>query len=146
MAEEKPHKVQLEEAKTEFFKDGVSSLFVSNNTWDIGMYFMEPELDTIVFSTEKEDDGSAEEWYGWAYEFYFVLVGEFTIWYGKDPDALRRKDGPHNVVKTGELASFPPDYKYLVRNTGKIPGAFLWGKTAPLSGVKMRENAPFKVL
>jgi len=146
MNEERPHAVRLEEVKTEFFKDGVSSTFVSNKAWDIGMYFMEPEMDTIVFSTEEEDDGSAEEWYGWAYEFYLVLVGEFTIWYGKDPEALRNKDGPHNVVRAGEVVSFPPGYKYLVRNTSKIPGTFFWGKSAPLKGVKMRENTPLKEL
>lgn len=144
MKAEKPRVIRLSDVKTDFYKDGVDTQIASNEAWDLGMYFMEPGMDTIVFSLEEEDDGTAEEWYGASYEFYFILVGEFTVWYGKDAEQLRKKVGPCLVLKAGELASYPPGWKYLVQNIGKIPGTFFWGKSAVPKGVTPRENPALK--
>ena len=33
---------------------------------------------------EEEDDGTAPHHYGPCDEFYYILYGEFTVWWGKD--------------------------------------------------------------
>lgn len=142
----RPSVSRLSGARTEVFDDGSETRFVSNDVWDIGMYFMEPGMTTIVFSTEGADDGTADEWYGSAYEFYYIVVGQFTVWFGKGADELRRRKGSSLVLNEGDVASYPPGWKYMVQNTGKIPGTFLWGKTTPRKGEKMRLNEPLKII
>ncbi|MDH4123262.1 MAG: cupin domain-containing protein [Thermoplasmata archaeon] len=137
---------RMNDMKTEIGADGLLTKFVSTEVWDLGLYFMEPGMTTIVFSTEEKDDGTAEEWYGWSYEFYYIVQGEFTVWYGKKADDLKRKRTPKLVLKEGDVVSYPPNWKYMVQNTGKIPGSFFWGKTAPRKDVKMREIAPSKII
>jgi hypothetical protein len=58
----RPSVARLSDVSTVVFKDGLDTKFVSNSAWDLGMYFMEPGMTTIVFSTEEKDDGTAEEW------------------------------------------------------------------------------------
>ena len=41
-----------------------------------GLYFMEPGSQTTTFSLESEDDGTADEYYGPCFEFYFLISGE----------------------------------------------------------------------
>ena len=49
-----------------------------------GVCHMEPNQESCVFSLEEEDDGTALHYYGPADEFYYILEGEFTLWWGKD--------------------------------------------------------------
>lgn len=142
----KPSVTRAEDVKTEVYKDGMLTKYVSNEAWDLGLYFMEPGLTTIVFSTESNDDGTADEWYGRAYEFYFIVQGEFTVWFGKDAESLMNRNGPKFVLKEGDVASYPPEWKYIVQNTGKIPGSFFWGKTQPPKDAKMREIEMLKLI
>ena len=142
----KPSVTRLSDVRTEFFKDGLETRFVSNIAWDLGMYFMEPGMTTIIFSTEDKDDGTAEEWYGSAFEFYYIVTGQFTVWFAKDAVKLKKKKAPSLVLNEGEVASYPPGWKYMVQNTGKVPGTFFWGKTAPHEGVKTRLNKPSRII
>jgi mannose-6-phosphate isomerase-like protein (cupin superfamily) len=142
----RPSVTRLSDVSTEVFKDGLETRFVSNEAWDLGMYFMEPGMTTIIFSTEETDDGTADEWYGSAFEFYYIVVGQFKVWFEKDAGKLVKKEAPSLVLKEGEVASYPPGWKYMVQNTGKVPGAFFWGKTAPPPGAKVRLNKPSRVI
>ncbi len=146
MDDETPSVTRVSDVRTEVYDDGLQTNFVKTKAWDLGMYFMEPGLTTIVFSLEETDDGTADEWYGPSYEFYRILEGEFTVWYGKDADELRKKAGPSITLGEGDVVSYPPGWKYIVQNTGKIPGSFFWGKTAPKPGVRMRELEPTKTI
>lgn len=146
MDNQEPSVTRVEDVKTEVYKDGIQTKYVSTEAWDLGLYFMEPDMTTIVFSTESEDDGTADEWYGRAYEFYYIVQGEFTVRYGKDADALRKRDAKKIVLREGDVMSFPPEWKYMVQNTGKIPGSFFWGKTSPPEGTKMRELGILKLI
>ena len=146
MEEAEPSVTRVDDVKTEVFKDGVFTKYVSNEAWDLGLYFMEPGLTTIVFSTESDDDGTADEWYGRAFEFYYIVQGEFTVWFGKDTEALRRREGKKIVLREGDVVSYLPEWKYMVQNTGKIPGAFFWGKTAPPKGADVREIESLRVI
>ena len=142
----RPSVKRLSDVSTEVFKDGLETRFVSNSAWDLGMYFMEPGMTTIVFSTEEKDDGTAEEWYGSAFEFYYIVTGQFTVWFAKDANNLRKKKASSLVLNEGAVASYPPGWKYMVTNTGNSPGAFFWGKTAPRKGVKVRLNRSLKII
>ena len=146
MEEEKPSVTRVADVRTEVYKDGLQTTFVKNRAWDLGLYFMEPGMTTIVFSLEETDDGTADEWYGPAYEFYMIIQGVFTVWYGKDANGLRKKDGKTIVLNEGDVASYPPGWKYIVQNTGNVPGSFFWGKTAPKEGIRMREFEPSKII
>ena len=140
----RPSVTRLSDVSTESYKDGLETKFVSNSAWDLGMYFMEPGMTTIIFSTEANDDGTAEEWYGSAFEFYYIVTGQFTVWFAKKANDLRKKKASSLVLNEGDVASYPPGWKYMVRNTGSIPGAFFWGKTAPHKGAKVRLIRPLK--
>jgi len=146
MVEEKPRVVRLSDVKTEVYEDGLQTLFVSTPAWDLGLYFMEPGMDTIIFSLDEKDDGTADEWYGASYEFYYIVVGEFRVWYGKNAEEIKTKSGPSLDLRQGDLASYPPGWKYLVQNVGKIPGCFFWGKSTVPEGVTPRENSPVKII
>jgi len=142
----RPSVTRLSDVSTESYKDGLETKFVSNSAWDLGMYFMEPGMTTIIFSTEANDDGTAEEWYGSAFEFYYIVTGQFTVWFAKKANDLRKKKASSLVLNEGDVASYPPGWKYMVRNTGSIPGAFFWGKTAPHKGAKVRLIRPLKII
>jgi mannose-6-phosphate isomerase-like protein (cupin superfamily) len=146
MDEEQPSATKVSDVRTEVYKDGLQTIFVKNKAWDLGLYFMEPGMTTIVFSLEETDDGTADEWYGPSYEFYRIVQGTFTVWYGKDATDLRKRSGPNIVLREGDVVSYPPGWKYVVQNTGKIPGSFFWGKTAPKAGIRMREFEPSKII
>jgi mannose-6-phosphate isomerase-like protein (cupin superfamily) len=134
----RPSVKRLSEVSTEVYKDGLETKFASNSAWDLGMYFMEPGMTTIIFSTEEKDDGTADEWYGSAFEFYYIITGQFTVWFAKKTADLKKKRAPRLMLNEGDVASYPPGWKYMVKNTGVIPGAFFWGKTAPRKEVKVR--------
>lgn len=146
MDEEQPSATKVSDVRTEVYKDGLQTIFVKNKAWDLGLYFMEPGMTTIVFSLEETDDGTADEWYGPSYEFYRIVQGTFTVWYGKDATDLRKRSGPNIVLREGDVVSYPPGWKYVVQNTGKIPGSFFWGKTAPKAGIRLREFEPSKII
>ncbi|UCE91022.1 MAG: hypothetical protein JSV90_06245 [Methanobacteriota archaeon] len=146
MEEEKPNVTRVSDVKTEVYKDGLQTTFVKNEAWDLGLYFMEPGMTTIVFSLEETDDGTADEWYGPSHEFYMIAQGVFTVWYGKSAAELRKRSGQSFVLQEGDVVSYPPGWKYMVQNTGKIPGSFFWGKTAPKPGIRMRELEPTKIV
>jgi len=146
MDEKKPEATRLKDVKTQVFRDGLFTNFLSNEVWDLGMYFMEPGLTTIVFSMENEDDGTAEEWYGPIYEFYLIITGEFTVWYGHDAEKLRKKEGPNIVLLPGDVMSYVPGLKYIVQNTGNIPGTFFWGMSASPEGVVKKEIEVIKTI
>jgi len=97
----------------------------------VGLYFMPPGKQTTIFSLEEEDDNTADEYYGPCHEFYYILVGEFTMYWGKDTSKL----------KAGELGHWTPGWKYSVKNTGDVPGTFFWGLSRPPKGTKTREIA-----
>lgn len=104
----------------------------------VGLYFMQPGAQTTVFTLEDKDDGTAEEYYGPCHEFYYVLVGEFTMYWGKD--ALKLREGTANKLplKAGDLGYWSLGWKYSVKNTGKVPGTFFWGISRPPKGIERR--------
>jgi len=104
----------------------------------VGLYFMQPKAQTTVFSLEDEDDGTADEYYGPCHEFYYVLVGEFTMYWGKDALELRKGEANKLHLKAGDMGYWARGWKYSVKNTGKVPGTFFWGISAPPRGMKNR--------
>lgn len=140
----RPMAVRPGDMKTVVFKDGIASSAIATEVWDLGLYFMEAEMDTIVFSLEAKDDGTADEWYGPSHEFYYILSGEFTIRYDTDADRLRKKKSNRFIVRAGDTFAFPPGWKYQVKCTSGFPGSFFWGKSAPPKGVKERLIPPMK--
>jgi mannose-6-phosphate isomerase-like protein (cupin superfamily) len=136
----KPKVTEIADWETMVYPDGTMTTIMNvKGVGAIGLYFMKPGLETIVFSTEEEDDGTADEWYGPVHEFYYILVGEFTVWWGKDASKLRNKNAEKLIIKEGQCTHYPPGWKYMVKNTGKIPGTFFWGISSPPKGTKPRE-------
>ena len=136
----KPKVVGIPDWKTMVYKDGTYTVILSvDGVGTVGLYFMEPRQETIVFSTESEDDGTADEWYGAIHEFYYILVGEFTVWWGKDASKVRSKKAEKMIIKEGQCVHYPIGWKYMVKNTGKVPGTFFWGMSAAPKGTKPRE-------
>ena len=141
----KPKVVEMTDWQTMVYPDGTMTTMLSvDGVGAIGLYFMEPGQETIVFSLEDEDDGTADEWYGPCHEFYYILVGEFTVWLGKNVSKIRNKNAENLLVKEGECVHYPPGWKYLVKNTGKVPGTFFWGISAAPKGTKPREIEAIK--
>jgi len=105
----------------------------------VGLYFMPPGKQTTVFSLEEEDDDTADEYYGPCHEFYYILVGEFTMYWGKDTSKLRAGTANKLVLKAGDLGYWTPGWKYSVKNTGDVPGTFFWGLTNPPKGTEGRQ-------
>ncbi len=99
----------------------------------IGVCHMNPGQESCVFSLEEEDDGTALHWYGPADEHYYIQEGEFTLWWGKDASNLDN----FFTLNTGDCTYFPTGYKYKVKNTGSIPGKFLYFMSAP-EGIQTR--------
>ena len=104
----------------------------------VGLYFMQPNAQTTVFSLEDEDDGTADEYYGPCHEFYYVLVGEFTMYWGKDALEVRKGKANKLHLKAGDLGYWARGWKYSVKNTAKIPGTFFWGISRPPRGIERR--------
>jgi len=102
------------------------------NVGDIGVCFMEPGDETCVFAIEEHDDGTAPHYYGPCDEFYYILYGEFTVWWGKDAANLDE----FYVLKEGDCAYYPTGWKYKVKNTGNVPGKFFYYMSVPRSGVQ----------
>ena len=105
----------------------------------LGLYFMPPGIQTNLFSLEDHDDRTSEEWYGPCDEFYYVLVGEFTMFWGDDAEAVKTGRSEKMVLTAGDLGYWARGWKYSVRNTGNTPGTFLWGLTFPEEGTPRRE-------
>jgi mannose-6-phosphate isomerase-like protein (cupin superfamily) len=119
----------------------ITTIVSEEKAGDVGLYFMPPGKQTTVFSMEEEDDGTADEYYGPCHEFYYILVGEFTMYWGKDKSKLRTGNENKLVLKAGELGHWTPGWKYSVKNTGDVPGTFFWGLSRPPKGTKTREVA-----
>ena len=99
----------------------------------IGVSHMEPGQETCVFSLEEEDDHTALHYYGPVDEFYYILDGEFTVWWGNDASNLE-----HSYrLKKGDCTYYPTGWKYKVKNTGSTPGKFLYFMSQP-EGTKTR--------
>ncbi|UCH70295.1 MAG: hypothetical protein JSV29_08760 [Candidatus Bathyarchaeota archaeon] len=107
----------------------------------VGLYFMPPGKQTTVFSLEHADDGTSDEYYGPCHEYYYVLVGEFTMYWGKDTSKVRAGAANKLILKAGELGHWTTGWKYSVKNTGNVPGTFFWGLSSPPKGTKTRETA-----
>jgi mannose-6-phosphate isomerase-like protein (cupin superfamily) len=114
--------------------------FVHGEKQQLGLYFMPPGAKTNVFSLEDADDGAAEEYYGPCDEFYYVLVGEFTMHWGRDAADVRAGRSDKLLLKAGELGYWARGWKYSVENTGTAPGTFVWGLTFPPEGITRRST------
>ena len=105
----------------------------------VGLYFMPPGIQTTVFCMGDSDDGTAEEYYGPCHEFYYILVGEFTMYWGENASKVREGTANKLILKAGDLGHWAKGWKYSVRNTGKVPGTFLWGLSSVPEGTKIRD-------
>jgi len=106
--------------------------------WGLGLYFMPPGIKTTVFSMQEVDDGTADEYYGPCHEFYYLLVGEATMYWGEDASKVREGTADKLHLKAGDLGYWPKGWKYSVKNTGKMPVTWLWGITRAPKGTKTR--------
>lgn len=105
---------------------------------EFGLYFMPPGAQTTVFSLESEDDGTADEYYGPCFEFYYLLSGEITMCWGKDAESLRRGEGEHLLLGAGDFGCWEKEWKFSARNTGDVPAMFFWGLAQAPPDVKER--------
>jgi mannose-6-phosphate isomerase-like protein (cupin superfamily) len=103
-----------------------------------GLYFMEPGSQTTTFSLESDDDKTADEYYGPCFEFYYLLVGEITMYWGKDAEKVIRGEEHALLFKAGDFGCWEKGWKYSAKNTGDIPVTFFWGLGEPPEGVKRR--------
>jgi mannose-6-phosphate isomerase-like protein (cupin superfamily) len=104
----------------------------------VGLYFMAPGKQTNTFSMEATDDGTADEYYGPCHEFYYILVGEFTMYWGEDVSKIQEGTANKLLLKAGDMGYWTPGWKYSVKNTGKVPGTHFWGLTKPPQGTECR--------
>jgi mannose-6-phosphate isomerase-like protein (cupin superfamily) len=110
----------------------IKQFFVLERVGDVGISIMQPGDETCVFGIEEEDDGTAPHHYGPCDEFYYILYGEFTVWWGKDAANLTE----FYELKEGDCAYYPTGWKYKVKNTGSVPGKFFYYMSAPRSGTQ----------
>ena len=103
------------------------------NVGSIGIGMIEPGGETCVFALEEDDDGTALHQYGPCDEFYYILEGEFTVWWGKDASNLDN----FYKLKKGDCTHYPTGWKYKVVNTGDSLGKYLWYMTSP-PGIQQR--------
>jgi mannose-6-phosphate isomerase-like protein (cupin superfamily) len=89
---------------------------------NIGVCLMQPGQETCVFSLEEDDDGTTLHYYGPVDEFYYILEGELTLWWGKNAEDLENSQ----VLKPGDCTYYPTGWKYKVKNTGSEPVKFLY--------------------
>ncbi|MBV39962.1 MAG: hypothetical protein CMM23_15105 [Rhodospirillaceae bacterium] len=94
---------------------------------NVGVCHMEPGDETCVFAIEAEDDGTARHQYGPCDEFYYILEGEFTVFWGTDADALDQSF----VLNEGDCTHYTTGWKYKVKNTGDVPARFFYFLTSP---------------
>lgn len=105
----------------------IRQLYSIEGVGNVGVCYMEPGDQTCVFAIEAEDDGTAPHQYGPCDEFYYILEGQFTVFWGTDAAALDRS----YVLEKGDCAHYPTGWKYRVRNTGDGPGRFFYFLTSP---------------
>lgn len=99
---------------------------------------MLPGKQTNTFSMEASDDGMADEYYGECDEFYYILIGEFTMYWSEDVSEIHNGTANKIILRAGDLGYWTPGWKYSVKNTGNLPGTFFWGINRPHEGVKRR--------
>ena len=105
---------------------------------EFGLYVMLPGAQTTVFSLESEDDGTADEYYGPRLEFYYLISGEVTMYWGKDAGSLRRGEGGRLLLEAGDFGRWEKESKFSARNSGEIPAMFVWGLAERPPGVDER--------
>jgi mannose-6-phosphate isomerase-like protein (cupin superfamily) len=105
---------------------------------EFGLYVMSPGAQTTVFSLESEDDGTADEYYGPRLEFYYLISGEVTMYWGKDAGSLRRGEGGRLLLEAGDFGRWEKESKFSARNSGEIPAMFFWGLAERPPGVDER--------
>jgi mannose-6-phosphate isomerase-like protein (cupin superfamily) len=110
----------------------IKPFFEVENAGHIGVCHMEPGDETCIFAIEEEDDGTAPHQYGPCDEYYYILKGEFTVWWGKDVANLEN----FYELKEGDCAYYPTGWKYKVKNTGSSPGKFLFYMSSPRNGIQ----------
>jgi len=111
----------------------IKPFFELDGVGDIGVCHMAPGDQTCVFAIEEDDDGTAPHQYGPCDEFYYILEGEFTVWWGKDASNLSR----FFELEKGDCTYYPTGWKYKVENTGTTPGKFLYFMSSP-PGIERR--------
>ena len=111
----------------------IKQFFSLKNVGNIGVCHMQPGDETCVFALEADDDGATTHQYGPCDEFYYILEGEFTVWWGKDAAALDES----YILKKGGCTYYPTGWKYKVKNTGDVPGKFFYFLTSP-PGIERR--------
>ncbi|MDH5450562.1 MAG: cupin domain-containing protein [Candidatus Bathyarchaeota archaeon] len=94
---------------------------------DMGAAILEPGMTTCTFSGEEEDDGKSDHYYGPFHEFYYIICGEFTLYWGKGESKVRKGTSEKIVLKPGDALHLTPGWKYRCQNTGVAPGMFLYG-------------------
>ena len=105
----------------------IKPFFELDGVGDIGVCHMAPGEQTCVFAIEEDDDGTAPHQYGPCDEFYYVLEGELTVWWGTD--AANLKDSYR--LEKGDCTYYPPGWKYKVKHTGDSPGKFFYYMSSP---------------
>ena len=105
----------------------IQQYYSLENVGNVGVCTMQPGDETCVFAIEAHDDGTASHHYGPCDEFYYILEGEFTVWWGTDAGALDES----YVLEMGDCTHYPTGWKYKVRNTGDVPGRFFYFLTSP---------------
>ena len=100
-----------------------------------GLYFMPPGAQTTVFSLESEEDGTADEYYGPCFEFYYVLSGEITMYWGEDAEWVRRGEEERLQLAQGDFGCWEKEWKFSAKNTGEVPASFFWGLAEAQPGV-----------
>ncbi len=111
----------------------IKPLYEIEDVGDIGVCHMEAGDETCVFALEEEDDGKALHQYGPCDEFYYILEGEFTVWWGSDAENLK----DFYKLEKGDCAYYPTGWKYKVKNTGDLPGKFFYYMSSP-PGIQRR--------
>lgn len=94
---------------------------------NVGVCYMDPGDETCVFAIEAHDDGTAVHLYGPCDEFYYILDGQFTVYWGTDVAALDQA----YVLEKGDCTHYTTGWKYRVKNTGDVPGRFFYFLTSP---------------
>ena len=138
----KPKAIRIEDGQSQpdYLSSGCHITYLSNEerVGGIGLFNMLPGKQTSTFSMETSDDGMADEYYGECHEYYYVLIGEFTMYWGEDVSEIHKGTANKIKLKPGDLGYWTPGWKYSVKNTGKVPGTFFWGITRPPGGIKRR--------
>ncbi|MDH5450565.1 MAG: hypothetical protein OEZ21_04200 [Candidatus Bathyarchaeota archaeon] len=108
---------------------------------EIGMCVeMGPNMETVVFSMEEEDDKTFTTYYGPCHELYYVIEGELTMYWGKDAEKLRSGTSEKFVMHPGDIGHWVPGWKYRAKNTGTVPVKFLYCITRTPPGYKYRRT------